>query len=133
MITIKYINKLLLILISFFIFNLNEIDSNSDKILLYDIKNTHNENKFKIYFKNYKNVYDLDKSLQGYRLEIISYIIDDKEYYAKDSFDLINKYTNDKSKEEKIYYEINGINIDGIVVKGENIEIIELAKREKIY
>jgi hypothetical protein len=132
-ITIKYINKLLLILISFFIFNLNEIDSNSDKILLYDIKNTHNENKFKIYFKNYKNVYDLDKSLQGYRLEIISYIIDDKEYYAKDSFDLINKYTNDKSKEEKIYYEINGINIDGIVVKGENIEIIELAKREKIY
>ena len=123
----------MLLFISFFIYNLESVDSNSDKILLYDNVNIHDENNFKVYFKNSINSYNIDSLINKFNIEIISYIVDDKYYYAKDNIDLINKYTNNKSLEEKIYYELKGINVEGLYVKCENNEIIKLSKVEKIY
>lgn len=133
MITIKIIYRVLLIFSLFFLFNLNEIDSNSGKMVFYDKVNIHDENKFKIYFKENINSYDLNNIIKNYNLDIINYIIDNQEYYAKDVYDLISKYTIDKYHEEKIYYEINGINIDGLTVICENDEIRRLSLVEKIY
>ncbi len=133
MITIKIIYRVLLIFSLFFLFNLNEVDSNSGKMVFYDKVNIHDENKFKIYFKENINSYDLNNIIKNYNLDIINYIIDDQEYYAKDVYDLISKYTIDKYHEEKIYYEINGINIDGLTVICENDEIRRLSLVEKIY
>ena len=133
MITIKIIYRVLLIFSLFFLFNLNEIDSNSGKMVFYDKVNIHDENKFKIYFKKNVNSYDLNNIIKNYNLDIINYIIDNQEYYAKDVYDLISKYTIDKYHEEKIYYEINGINIDGLTVICENDEIRRLSLVEKIY
>jgi len=132
-ITIKIIYRVLLIFSLFFLFNLNEIDSNSGKMVFYDKVNIHDENKFKIYFKKNVNSYDLNNIIKNYNLDIINYIIDNQEYYAKDVYDLISKYTIDKYHEEKIYYEINGINIDGLTVICENDEIRRLSLVEKIY
>jgi len=132
-ITIKIIYRVLLIFSLFFLFNLNEIDSNSGKMVFYDKVNIHDENKFKIYFKENINSYDLNNIIKNYNLDIINYIIDNQEYYAKDVYDLISKYTIDKYHEEKIYYEINGINIDGLTVICENDEIRRLSLVEKIY
>ena len=131
--TIKIIYRVLLIFSLFFLFNLNEVDSNSGKMVFYDKVNIHDENKFKIYFKENINSYDLNNIIKNYNLDIINYIIDDQEYYAKDVYDLISKYTIDKYHEEKIYYEINGINIDGLTVICENDEIRRLSLVEKIY
>ena len=133
MITIKIIYRVLLIFSLFFLFNLNEVDSNSGKMVFYDKVNIHDENKFKIYFKENINSYDLNNIIKNYNLDIINYIIDDQEYYAKDVYDLISKYTIDKYHEEKRYYEINGINIDGLTVICENDEIRRLSLVEKIY
>lgn len=133
MILIKTIYKLSLIFLSFLTYNLESIDSNSDKILLYDNVNIYDENNFKIYFKNSINSYEIDNVINKLDIEILSYIIDGNNYYAKDNVDLIKKYTIDKSLEEKIYYELKGINIEGINVKCENKEIIKLSNIEKIY
>lgn len=130
---IKYIYKMLYFLLLFFVYNIESIDSNSDKILLYDTVNIHDENTFSIYFKDIVNSYDLDSKLKNYNIEVLSYIIDDKKYYARNTIDLINKYVLDKNMEEKIYYKLNGIVIEGINVKCENIEIIKLSSVEKIY
>lgn len=102
-------------------------------MVFYDKVNIHDENKFKIYFKENVNSYDLNNIIKNYNLDIINYIIDDQEYYAKDVYDLLSKYTIDKYHEEKIYYEINGINIDGLTVICENDEIRRLSLVEKIY
>ena len=93
----------MLLFISFFIYDLESVDSNSDKILLYDNVNIYDENNFKVYFKNSINSYNIDSLINKFNIEIISYIVDNKYYYVKDNIDLINKYTNNKSMEEKIY------------------------------
>ena len=133
MILIKNIYKLLLIIISFFIYDLETIDSNSDKIVLYDIVNIHDENIFKIYFKRRINLYDINNILKNYNIDILSYIINDKEYYAKDERDLIDKWTLNKNLEEKIYYQTKGIYLDGLKIRCENNELIKLSRVEKIY
>ncbi len=133
MILIKKIYKLLLIIVSFFIYDLESIDSNSNKIVLYDIVNIHDENNFKIYFQKKINSYDIDSIVSKYNIKILSYIVDDNNYYSKDENDLIDKYTLNKNLEEKIYYKINGIYIDGLNIKCENNELIKLSKVENIY
>ena len=132
-ITIKNIYKLFLIFLSFFIYNLESVDSNSDKILLYDRVNMHDENKFTVYFKSSINSYNLNDVLKDYNIEILSYIINDKKYYAKDTLDLIKKYTENLNLEDKIYYYINGINIEGLSIICENNEIIKLSNSISIY
>ena len=132
-INIKTIYKIILIFFSFLIYNIESIDSNSDKILLYDRVNMHDENKFTVYFKSSINSYNLNDVLKDYNIEILSYIINDKKYYAKDTLDLIKKYTENLNLEDKIYYYINGINIEGLSIICENNEIIKLSNSISIY
>lgn len=130
---IKSIYKLLLIFLSFFVYDLNIVDSNNEKIVLYDTVNIHDENNFTIYFKDNINSYDIEDLLLGYNIKINSYIIDSKKYYAKDSLSLINAYTNNLSNEEKIYYKNKGINIEGLNITCENNELMKLSSNIKIY
>jgi hypothetical protein len=123
----------IIIIILLFIFDIDSIDSNSDKILIYDRVNIHDENDFTIFFKNSINSYDLDDILEEYNITINSYIIDDKKYYARDIINLINEYTSNKNLEEKIYFKIHGIIIDGLNVTCENEEVKKLSNIEKIY
>ena len=130
---IKSIYKLLLIFLSFFVYDLNVVDSNNEKIVLYDTVNIHDENNFAIYFKDNINSYDIEDLLLGYNIKINSYIIDSKKYYAKDSLSLINAYTTNLSNEEKIYYKNKGINIEGLNITCENNELMKLSSNIKIY
>lgn len=132
-ITIKIIYKLIFIIILFFLINLCEVDSNSEKMVFYNNTNIHNEDKFKIYFKKSINSHEIKKILNDYKMNVISYIIDDEEYYAWDIDRLIEKYIEDKNLEEKIYYKLNGINIDGINVICEHEEIRRFSLIENIY
>lgn len=128
----KLILKVITIVFLFVIFNINEVDSNSDKILYYDSTDIHKEDTFKVYFKN-TNIYNLEETLNILNINVLNYIIDDKKYYARDTTNLIKEYTKDKSLEEKIYYDINGIKIDAITITCEVEELIKLKNLENIY
>lgn len=116
----------------FFIFNLEEIDSNSDKRVTYNLNNIHEEDYFTLYLKNI-NSKKLDKIINELELNIISYIIQDNKYYAKDINDLIENYTASLSEEDKIYYSINGIKIDAVTVRCEVNKIMKLESYNLIY
>jgi len=116
----------------FFIFDLQEINSNSDKKLLYNLNNKNEEKYYKIYLKNI-NSHKLKDIINDLDLDIISYGINEKVYYSKDINNLINDYTKNLSIENKIYYTINGINIDYITTRCETEKIIELEKMNIIF
>ena len=124
----KNIIKLLFMLYIFLTFNTGEIDSNSDKILYYDRTNLNYIDTFKIYFKN-TNSYSLNKSLKYTNIEVLSYIIDGKKYYARNIEELINVYT----KDLKVYYKLHGIRIEGITAVCKVYDLIKLEKLERIY
>lgn len=128
----KNIIKLLFMLSIFLTFNTGEIDSNSDKILYYDRNNLNYIDTFKIYFKN-TNSYSLNKSLKYTNIEVLSYIIDGKKYYAKNIEELINVYIKDLNDELKVYYKLHGIRIEGITVVCKVYDLIKLEKLERIY
>lgn len=129
MITIK---KILLTFLLFFTFNTQEIDSNNDRKLIYNRNDIHEEGKFKVYFRNI-NSKELKSTLDILNIEIINFIIDDKKYYVSSIDSLIKKYTSTMSLEEKIYYELNGLKIDGITIVCEIDELIKLENLESIY
>lgn len=120
-----YIKKILIFLCLFFLFNTLEIDSDSDKQLIYDKKNIHEESNHIVYFRN-TNSNELRDITDILNIRILSYIIDGKKYYARDIDELENIYLKDKSLSEKIYYEDKGIYIDGINIVCENNELIKL-------
>ena len=124
--------KLLFFITLFFIFNLEEIDSNSSKRSIYNLNNIYEEDYFTLYLKNI-NLFELNKITKKNDINIMSYIINDKKYYARNSEDLINKYTQDLSNEDKIYYTINGIKIDAITTRCQVYKIMELEKNNIIY
>lgn len=128
----KNIIKLLFMLSIFLTFNTGEIDSNSDKILYYDKSNLNYIDTFKIYFKN-TNSYSLNKSLKYTNIEVLSYIIDGKKYYARNIEELINIYTKDLNDELKVYYKLRGIRIEGITAVCKVYDLIKLEKLERIY
>ena len=126
------IKKILLSLCLFFLFNTLEIDSNYDKSLVYDKNNLYEEDDHIIYF------YDMDNNklksiINKLNIEVLSYTIDDKVYYANNIDDLENKYLKDKSLDETIYYLEYGFNIDSIHVLCVNNELIKLEKIANIY
>ena len=127
-----YIKRLLLFLCFFFLFNTLEIDSNSEKNLLYDKNKLYEENDYNIYFKNI-NSKKLESILNILNIEVLCYYIDDIKYYARDIRELTNIYLKDKSEEEKIYYSEYGFNIDGIHVLCINDELIKLENMVSIY
>lgn len=128
----KLILKTLIFITLFIVFNINEIDSNSDKVLHYDKTDIHVEDTFKVYFKSL-NSNELDNILKYVNIEVMNYIIDDKKYYARNINELTKTFIKDKSIEEKIYYELNGIKIDGITITCEVNELMKLEKLTKVY
>lgn len=128
----KLILKTLIFITLFIVFNINEIDSNSDKVLHYDKTDIHVEDTFKVYFKSI-NSNELDDILKYVNVEVMNYIIDDKKYYARNINELTKTFIKDKSIEEKIYYELNGIKIDGITITCEVNELMKLEKLTKVY
>lgn len=128
----KIILKTFIFITLFIVFNINEIDSNSDKTLHYDKTDIHFEDTFKVYFKNL-NTNELNNILKYIDIDIMNYIIDDKKYYANDTNDLIKQYIKDKTIEEKIYYELNGIKLDGVTITCEVNELMKLENLVKVY
>ena len=128
----KLILKTLIFITLFIVFDINEIDSNSDKVLNYDKTDIHVEDTFKVYFKSL-NSNELDNILKYVNVEVMNYIIDDKKYYARNINELTKTFIKDKSIEEKIYYELNGIKIDGITITCEVNELMKLEKLTKVY
>lgn len=128
----KIILKTFIFITLFIVFNINEIDSNSDKTLHYDKTDIHFEDTFKVYFKNL-NTNELNNILKYIDIDIMNYIIDDKKYYANNTNDLIQQYIKDKTIEEKIYYELNGIKLDGVTITCEVNELMKLENLVKVY
>ena len=128
----KLILKTLIFITLFIVFNINEIDSNSDKVLHYDKTNIHVEDTFKVYFKSI-NSNELDDILKYVNVDVMNYIVEDKKYYARDINELVKTFIKDKSIEDKIYYELNGIKIDGITITCEVNELMKLENLTKVY
>ena len=119
------IKKILFFLSIFFIFNISVLDSNSSKYLLYDKKDIYLEDYFTLYFKDV-NSHRLESIINGLKVNIVSYIIDGNEYYARNINDLIYEYTKDLELKDKLYYYDNGIDIEGINIICEVSELMVL-------
>ena len=128
----KLILKTFIFISLFLVFNINEIDSNSDKILYYDSSDIHVEDTFKVYLKN-TNSNKLNEVLKILNIDVLNYTIEDKKYYARNINDLIKKFTKDKSTEEKIYYELNGVTIDSVTIYCEVNELMKFENLVKTY
>lgn len=128
----KLILKTLIFITLFIVFNINEIDSNSDKVLHYDKTDIHIEDTFKVYFKSI-NSNELNDILKYVNVDVMNYIIEDKKYYARNINELVKTFIKDKSIEEKIYYELNGIKVDGITITCEVNELMKLENLTKVY
>ena len=128
----KLILKTLIFITLFIVFNINEIHSNSDKVLHYDKTDIHVEDTFKVYFKSI-NSNELDDILKYVNVDVMNYIVEDKKYYARDINELVKTFIKDKSIEDKIYYELNGIKIDGITITCEVNELMKLENLTKVY
>lgn len=124
-VTIKKIIVFILFIFFAFIFDISEIDSNSDKYLLYD-KYEENLEYYTLYFRNI-NSHELKHILKIVKPEIIYYIINNKKYYVRNMDILYDKYTENMPLENKILYDIKGYKIDGIRVFSsvEKLSLIE--------
>ncbi len=115
----------------FFLYNISDIDSESKKRLIYDVSNLYEEDNYLIYFKDL-NSKEIDK-FKKYNIQILSYIIDDKKYYARNSVILIKEYTKEMNQERKVIYEINGIKINALNVVCTVEELIKIERDFNIY
>lgn len=115
----------------FFLFDIYEIDSESEKKLIYDTSKLYEEDNYLIYFKDL-NSKELDR-LKNYNVDILSYLIGDERYYARNSQVLIKEYTKDMNMENKILYEINGVKINALNVVCTVEELINIERDFKIY
>ena len=126
------IKKFLLFICLFFPFNILEVNSNDNKVLLYEKENLYEEDYYNIYFDKI-NSKVLTNVIDNSNILVISFIIDDKKYYAESIDELVDKYISDKSLEEKIYYESRGIYIDSINVICDKNELLKLEKETRFY
>lgn len=126
----KILLKIFVLFIFFFLFDINKIDSNSDKALIYSTKDIYEEDYYTIYFKNF-NSDDMEK-IQLFDIEVLSYIIDDKKYYLSNE-SIVDVYTENMSIDEKSYYDLYGVKIDGLNVVCEVNELMKLENVLKIY
>ncbi len=124
--------KLLIFTFLFFIFNITEIDSEINKKIIYNLNNIYEENYYTLYLKDI-NSNKLIDIVDDMNLKITSYTINDKKYYVKDIFSLVDEYTKDMPLENKLYYSINGIKIDKINLRCKVKDIIKLEKDNIIY
>lgn len=124
--------KILFFFILFFTFNTLEIESNSDKYLVYNRKNIYDTGSFKVFFYN-ANSEKLDKFIKENNIIVKYYIINDKKYYVRNIDKLILLYTSEMNNNDKIYYLYNGINIDGICVNTSVEKLMLLEKEFNVY
>ena len=124
--------KVLFFLCFFFLFNTPELDSNTSKQIIYDKNLTYDEKNYKVYFI-YMNSNELDNILNKLDIRVLSYIIDDKKYYARSIDELVNNYIKDKNLSDKIYYEKYGIKIDGINIISNTYELNKLESMTDIF
>ena len=124
--------KILFFFILFFTFNTLEIESNSDKYLVYDRKDIYDTGSFKVFFYN-ANSEKLDKFIKENNIIVKYYIVNDKKYYVRNIDKLILLYTSEMNNNDKIYYLYNGINIDGVCVNTSVEKLLLLEKECNIY
>lgn len=117
--------KLLLFFCLYFLYDINYIDS--DMYFYYEDKINYKLNLINT------NSKELALALKEVDLNVYSYIIDDKKYYARNINELESVFTEDLKLEDKIYYLNNGINIDSIIVNAEDSQIDKLRKIVPIY
>lgn len=122
----------LLTFIILFIFNTLYIDSNSSKRLIYDINDNYDNKLNTVYFIDL-NTNDLQEKINIFDIQILSYIIGDKKYYARNIEKLKEQFFKDKTLEEKIYYETYGIKIDALNIMCTNNELMKLDTVFGIY
>lgn len=115
----------------FFLFNISDIDSESEKKLIYDVSKLYEEDNHLIYFKdlNSNDIYKFKK----YNIQILSYLIDGKKYYARNSEILVNEYTKEMNQEKKALYKINGVKINALNVVCTVEELIKIEHDFNIY
>ncbi len=115
----------------FFLFNVSDIDSESEKKLIYDVSKLYEEDNHLIYFKdlNSNDIYKFKK----YNIQILSYLIDGKKYYARNSEILVNEYTKEMNQEKKALYKINGVKINALNVVCTVEELIKIEHDFNIY
>ena len=124
--------KILFFFILFFTFNTLEIESNSDKSLVYDRKDIYDTGSFKVFFYN-ANSEKLDKFIKENNIIVKYYIVNDKKYYVRNIDKLILLYTSEMNNNDKIYYLYNGINIDGVCVNTSVEKLMLFEKEFNIY
>ena len=124
--------KILFFFILFFTFNTLEIESNSDKYLVYDRKDIYDTGSFKVFFYN-ANSEKLDKFIKENNIIVKYYIVNDKKYYVRNIDKLIILYTSEMNNNDKIYYLYNGINIDGVCVNTSVEKLMLFEKEFNIY
>ena len=126
------IKKILIFLCFFLLFNTLEVDSNSDKYINYYNKELYEEGFYTLYFDNLTSI-KLDEIIKKYNINVFSYIVDSKKYYARSIDELSNIVLSNKSIGEKIFYEQYGFIIDGINTTLNSNEINNLKKIVHIY
>lgn len=126
------IKKILFFFILFFTFNTLEIESNSDKYLVYNRKDIYDTGSFKVFFYN-ANSEKLDKFIKENNIIVKYYIVNDKKYYVRNIDKLILLYTSEMNSNDKIYYLYNGINIDGVCVNTSVEKLMLFEKEFNIY
>lgn len=124
--------KLIFLFYLFFIINIGEIDSNINKRLIYSKEDIYSKEVFTIYFKN-MNSKKINFLKKFNDVEIINYIIDEDKYYVRNTDKLLEKITKDLNNEDKIFYEINGIKIDGITIMCSIEDLIKIENIVDIY
>ncbi len=124
--------KILCFFILFFTFNTLEIESNSDKYLVYNKNDIYDTGSFKVFFYN-ANSEKLDKFIKENNIIVKYYIVNDKKYYVRNIDKLILLYTSEMNNNDKIYYLYNGINIDGICVNTSVEKLMLLEKEFNVY
>ncbi len=124
--------KILFFFILFFTFNTLEIESNSDKYLVYNRKDIYDTGSFKVFFYN-ANSEKLDKFIKENNIIVKYYIVNDKKYYVRNIDKLILLYTSEMNSNDKIYYLYNGINIDGVCVNTSVEKLMLFEKEFNIY
>ncbi len=124
--------KIICFFILFFTFNTLEIESNSDKYLVYNKNDIYDTGSFKVFFYN-ANSEKLDKFIKENNIIVKYYIINDKKYYVRNIDKLILLYTSEMNNNDKIYYLYNGINIDGICVNTSVEKLMLLEKEFNVY
>ena len=117
---------------NFFLFNLNHIDSNSNKRLIYNSDDIYDVGSFKVYFVN-SSIDDLREVFDILDLNITSYTINGKKYYARNIDILENEFLKNKTKDEILYYMEHGIKVDKINVVCTINEIMKLENMVDIY